>query len=72
MTKERMMILEMVDEGKITPDEALALLTALGNASDPEPIRVEWLAAYGGDDPDFPMPVPPLPPVSLIERDWVI
>jgi hypothetical protein len=66
MTKERMMILEMVDEGKITPDEALALLNALGNASDPDPVRVEWLAAYAGDDPDFPMPV------SLIERDWVI
>jgi hypothetical protein len=30
MTKERMMILEMVNEGKITPEEALLLLDAMG------------------------------------------
>jgi hypothetical protein len=66
MTEERMMILEMVDEKRITPDEALILLNALGEASESEPICIECFADYAGDDPDFPVSVP------LIERDRVI
>jgi DUF4097 and DUF4098 domain-containing protein YvlB len=47
MTNERMMILEMVNEGKITPEEALTLLNALGGA-DSEAARAEWVGVHAG------------------------
>jgi hypothetical protein len=58
MAAEHLMILEMVDEGRITPDEALTLLSALGDASESDPISVEWFTALEGDEPDRLMSAP--------------
>ena len=68
MKQERMLILEMVDEGRITPEEALILLHALGGTHESEPIRIEWLAANADDEPHFAVPVSPVP---LIARERV-
>jgi len=74
MIKERMMILEMLESGKITPAEAKTLLRALGDTGDvldgladePAPQREGWPEAgqphYPQPGRHFPPPAPAAPP----------
>ena len=66
MMHERMMILEMVDEKRITPDEALILLNALGDTSEAGGHCIECLTEDGGSELDFPMSGP------MIERERIL
>src|SRR5688572_9811827 len=70
MTQERMLILEMIESGKITAEEGLVLLNAIGSP-EPESGRVDWTGGHGGHGGHggtggFSMPVPPAPPVPPI------
>ena len=57
MSVERKMILQMVQEGRITAEEALALLDALAEAAQPEPatsrtqIRIAPVVNKSGEQP---------------------
>jgi hypothetical protein len=57
MSEERMMILQMVAEGKIKPEEGVKLLDALESKKEPSPDSAEfedWGSKFGVDFPDDP------------------
>jgi hypothetical protein len=56
-SEERMKILKMIQEGKITADEGAELLEAL----DPRQVKT---------GAPVPAPAPPLPPISMREPRW--
>lgn len=59
---ERIMILEMVSSGKISPDDAILLLNALGDEDD---TNIDQEEGFEDDEPGF-TPVPPSPPAPPI------